>query len=90
MGSHTTLLQITFARTPSPKDAFDRIDAEGVSSAAERGERGDKVQECDGNIDREEVQLLLADAGETMTHLRVSTLKHSVLAAAHRVPTGWR
>lgn len=55
-----------------PKDAFDRIDAEGVSSAAERGERGDKIQECDGSIERGEAQLLLADAGEMMSYLRVS------------------
>lgn len=55
------------------KDAFDRIDAEGVSAAAERGERGDKVQEYDGSIDRGEVQLLLADTGEVMSKLRVRT-----------------
>lgn len=54
------------------KDAFDRIDAEGVSSAAELGESGDRTQEgCDGSIERGEAQLLLADAGEVMSTLRV-------------------
>lgn len=66
------------------KDAFDRIDAEGVSAAAERGERGDNVQEHDGSIERGETQLLLADAGEIMSHLRVSTQPIQPTSAQHK------
>lgn len=57
---------------PNTKNAFDRIDAEGVSAALERGERGAKSRgEYDGSVYRGEAQLLLADAGEVMSKLRV-------------------
>ncbi|CAM9483729.1 unnamed protein product, partial [Pylaiella littoralis] len=66
------LLPECLQRWLKAKDAFDRIDAEGVSSAAARGESGDRTQEgCDGSIERGEAQLLLADAGEVMSKLRV-------------------
>lgn len=55
------------------KDAFDRIDLEGVSATVERGERGGQCPEgCDGSVERGEAQLLLADTGEIMSKLRVS------------------
>eukprot|EP00903_Cladosiphon_okamuranus_P011263 g10621.t1 len=65
------LLPESLQRWLKAKDAFDRIDAESVSSAAERGERGENDQERDGSVDRGEAQLLLADAGEIMSHLRI-------------------
>lgn len=59
------------------QDAFDHIDSERVLMVLESGERGavvDPGSGCEGRIDRREIQLLLADAGEIMTTLRVKGL----------------
>lgn len=57
------------------QDAFDRVDFEGVLASSDRGERGGSGHlspQCEGTVERGEAQLLLADAGEVMTQLRVS------------------
>lgn len=55
------------------QDSFDRIDFEGVTASAERGESREKdCMEGEGVVERAEAQMLLADAGEVMTQLRVS------------------
>lgn len=56
------------------QDAFDRIDFESVSAASGQcQERGEKYRvQCEGFVERGQLQLLLADAGEIMTDLRVS------------------
>ncbi|CAM9193788.1 unnamed protein product, partial [Hapterophycus canaliculatus] len=80
------LLPECLQRWLKAKCAFDRIDSEGVSAAVERGERGGQSpQGCDGSVERGEVQLLLADAGEIMSKLRaeeelsLATLRAKVL-----------
>ncbi|CAM9586390.1 unnamed protein product [Ectocarpus sp. 4 AP-2014] len=76
------LLPESLQRWLRAKNAFDRIDAEGVSAAAERGERSAKSRgEYDGSVDRGEAQLLLADAGEVMSKLRVE--EELTLATMH-------
>lgn len=55
------------------QEAFDRIDFEGVVAESEGKGRGevDPAAGCSCKIERGEIQLLLADAGELMTKLRV-------------------
>lgn len=57
------------------QDVFDRVDFEGVLAASDLGDRGGSGHlppQCEGTVARGEAQLLLADAGEVMTQLRVS------------------
>lgn len=57
------------------QDAFDSVDFEGVLASSDGGEHGGSGHlspQCEGTIERGEAQLLLADAGEVMTKLRVS------------------
>lgn len=62
------------------QDAFDRIDFESVSAASGQSQEGggQNCVQCEGFVEREQVQLLLADAGEIMTDLRVSIRKKHV------------
>lgn len=55
------------------QEACDRIDIEGVRAGSEDKGYGeeDSAAECSGKIDRRQTQLLLSDAGELMTTLRV-------------------
>ena len=60
------------------QDAFDRIYFESVLASEQhdgrtaKGNHIDSYVECEGLVETEQAQLLLADAGEIMTKLRVS------------------
>lgn len=61
------------------QDVFDRIDLEwAIMRASETGRADvDPPADLEGRVEKGEVQLLLADAGEIMTKARVSTNSHN-------------